>query len=392
MTIRGRIPAAAVVIAAHNGERHLEEAIESVRQQTLEDIEIVVVDDASSDGTREIVSRIAAVDPRVRYVSAEARSAGAARNIGWRSCQAPFVANLDQDDLAEPERLEEQREYLLAHPDVGLVGSFCHLIDGEGRRRGNMAMIWEPDVVTESILGGELGHVTHSTAMFRRDVLEQLGGYREIPGTAVEDLDIFVRTAERWRVANVPRFLGAWRVHGSNSSLTVMNMLRWTFLVQDAARCRRAGLPDPLEGKALVEPPTDDDLAQLGYTEDDLRRGAFGWHLMWVGLLLAVRDYDGADEHVGDARRYLNRSSLEQRSAYLVAKGRTQFAIGKPFSSVATLLAALALAPRVAGRALAHPVIGGAGRALYRRLPGDGGGAPGRWLRTRVVGRLNRIG
>ncbi len=392
MTARGGIPAAAVVIAAHNGERHLEAAIESVRQQTLEDIEIVVVDDSSSDGTREIVSRIAAVDPRVRYVSAQVRSAGAARNIGWRSCRAPFVANLDQDDLAEPERLEKQVDYLIEHPDVGLVGSFCHVLDDAGRRCGNMATIFDPDEVTESILTGGLAHVTHTTAMFRRSVLEQLGGYREFPGTAVEDLDLFVRIAETCRVANIPEFLGGWRIHGSNSSQTVLNMVRWNFAVQDAARCRRVGLPDPLAGTRAAEPPTLEELELLGHTRRKLYRGAFGNHVMWVGLLLSVHDSDAAIEHLGHARQYMDRASLGERTAYLVARSRTEAATRKLPRAAVSLISAFALEPRLAGRLLAHPVIGSVGRAMYRRLPADGGGAPGRWLRDQVVTRLNKIG
>jgi hypothetical protein len=328
----------------------------------------------------------------VRYVPAQVRSAGAARNIGWRSCRSAFVANLDQDDLAEPERLEKQYDYLLAHPDIGLVGSFCHVIDDAGRTCGNMAMIYEPDEVTESILTGGLAHVTHTTAMFRRSVLEQLGGYREFPGTAVEDLDLFVRIAETCRVANIPEFLGGWRIHGSNSSQTVLNMVRWTFAVQDAAGRRRAGLPDPLAGMEAAEPPTFHELQQLGFTGQDFRLSAFGGHLMWVGLLLGVHDREGAEEHLGWVRRYLDPSSPEQRSLYLVARGRTQFAGRKPLRSVSSLLAAVALEPGVAARALVHPVVGSAGRAVYRRLPGDGGGAPGRWLRRQIVDRLNRIG
>jgi len=167
--------------------------------------------------------------------------------------------------------------------------------------------------------------------------------------------------------------------------------VRWNFAVQDAASRRRAGLPDPLAG-VQDEPPTFRELEQLGFTEQDIRLAAFGGHLMWVGLLLAVHDREGAAEHLGCVRRYLDPTSLEQRALYLVARGRTQFADREPFRSVSSVLAAFALEPGVAARALAHPVVGSAGRAVYRRLPGDGGGAPGRWLRGQIVDRLNGIG
>ena len=384
-------PSASVVIAAHNGERFLGAAIESVRRQTLSDIEIIVVDDSSSDGTRKLVSSVAASDPRIRCIPASVGSAGAARNIGWRASQARYVANLDQDDLAEPDRLERQVQFLEANADIGLVGGFCYLIDAAGERRGNTALVSDPDEVTQLLRTGALAHVTHATATFRRSALEEVGGYREIPGTAVEDYDLFLRIAERYRVANVPAYLGAWRVHAANSSQDVTDMARWTLEVQGASRLRLRGEADPLDERLELRPPTDAELAQLGISSDELRRAVFGGHLMWVDLLLAVRDPKAAMMHVAAARRVMDAAHCNERSSYLVARARAEFAVRRPVRSVLSASSAFLLAPRLTSRSLAHPVVGGLGRAVYRRLPA-GGGAIGRSSRAAIVKRLNKIG
>jgi hypothetical protein len=384
-------PLAAVVIPAHNGERHLDAAIRSIRNQTLAEIEIIVVDDGSTDRTAALVDEHARADARVRRIEAHVGSAGAARNLGWRAAGAPFVANLDQDDLAEPERLERQRAFLLAHPDVGLVGSYCHLIDDVGIRRGNMATPTDITVVTESLAGkARGGYVTHATATFRREALVDVGGYRELPGTAVEDADLYGRIAERWQVANLPEYLGSWRIHGGNSSLTVENMVRWTFVVADAARRRRAGEGDPLDGRTLDAVPSDDELAAIGIDRARIDDELFRAHVGWVGLLLTVGEVGDARRHLDLATPYLPNLTRKRRATFLVGRAQLEYAEGRRLRAAATTGEAAALAPRLTAKKLAHPVVGGLGRNVYRRVP-DGAERPARWLRDRVVRRLNRL-
>lgn len=369
-------PLVAVVIPVHNGERHLGAALVSARAQSLTEIEIIVVDDDSTDRTAAVVEEHARDDPRIRRIEARVHSAGAARNIGWRAARAPFIGNLDQDDLAEPERLERQYAFLLEHPDVGLVGGFCHLVDDAGVRRGNMA--------------GTPGRVTHAVATFRRSALELVGGYREIPGTAVEDIDLYGRIAESWQVANLPEYLGAWRIHGGNSSLTVENMVRWTFVVLDAADRRREGLPDPLEGQRLMAAPTDEELASIGVDRGRLDRAVFEAHVGWIGLLLTVGEVGEARRHLDLASQYVSRLTRGERASFLVGRAQVEFAERRRIGAVVTTAGAFVLAPPVTARKLAHPVVGGLGRTVYRRLPVRVEHHV-RGFRNRVVDRLNRV-
>jgi glycosyltransferase involved in cell wall biosynthesis len=107
----------------YNGAPYLPESIESVLSQTLTDLELVVVDDGSRDATRAIVEGFARSDPRIRLIAHdENEGVTSARNDAWRGARAPYIAVLDSDDVALPDRLARQVEYLDARPSVAAVG------------------------------------------------------------------------------------------------------------------------------------------------------------------------------------------------------------------------------------------------------------------------------
>lgn len=128
-------PSVSVLLAVHNGAAYLEEALRSVMRQTLRDIEILVVDDASSDSSPAILERLAAEDPRIRVLTLERnlRLAGAL-NHGLDHVRAPYVARMDDDDRARPERLEVQKRFLDTHPQIDLAGASTERMDEEGRK------------------------------------------------------------------------------------------------------------------------------------------------------------------------------------------------------------------------------------------------------------------
>ena len=124
-------PAVAVIMTVYNGETYLAEAIESVLAQTRVDFEFTIVDDGSDDGTPAILAE-AEKDPRVRVIRAGRMGRARALNVAWKNGSAPYVANLDADDLAEPQRLERQLEFMKSHPDIGLLGTAATLEFEEG--------------------------------------------------------------------------------------------------------------------------------------------------------------------------------------------------------------------------------------------------------------------
>lgn len=196
-------PTVSVVIPLYDLRDFVAEAIESVLAQTLDPsaVEILVIDDGSTDGGGEIVARYA---PRVRCLRQANCGLSAARNAGIRESRAPLLTFLDADDRILPEKLALQLDVLDAHPEVGAVYSGWHCIDESGARlpqRGRSVHGGDifPDLV--------LGNLMHPhTVVVRRPLVEAAGGFDETL-TSVEDWDLWVRLARagaRWHCVDRP--------------------------------------------------------------------------------------------------------------------------------------------------------------------------------------------
>lgn len=213
----GGSPRVSVVMAVRDGERFVGEAIGSLRNQTLADFELIVVDDGSADATPRIVDTLAAQDDRIRLHVRPHAGYAQALNAGWQLADSEYVGVLDADDLAEPGRLERQLRFLERHPEVGVVGGALLLITADGRPFYIAAYPEAPEDARAALKSrSPLGH---TCVLMRRSALEEVGGYRtEFP--LAEDYDLWLRISERHTLANVPDILGRYRVHGANGSVT----------------------------------------------------------------------------------------------------------------------------------------------------------------------------
>ena len=211
-------PDVSVLMAVHNGERHVEAALRSIMEQTLRNIEIVVVDDASSDGSPAILARLAREDARIRVLRCETnlRLAGAL-NHGLDHVRAPLVARMDDDDLAYPRRLEVQKAYMDAHPETTLAGASVDWLDDGGARtrqsvrsRDCFAIRWTCRFAL---------NITHPTFMFRR-ALPSGEAVRYDPEMFVaQDYDLVCRLLKAGgEVVCLPDVLLAFRRHGGSIS------------------------------------------------------------------------------------------------------------------------------------------------------------------------------
>jgi glycosyltransferase involved in cell wall biosynthesis len=208
-------PEVSVLIAVHNGVPYVESAIRSIMQQTLRDIEIIVVDDASQDETASILARLAAEDPRLRIATlAENQRLPRALNHGLSLARAPLVARMDADDIADSNRLEIQKRYLDAHPGVILLGASIRQIDEEGtpkristRPRDAVCCRWF------TRFGPPL---MHPTWMFRNPDRLGLALHYDSDFTVTEDYDLLARLLQHGEVVNLGRVLLDYRVHASS--------------------------------------------------------------------------------------------------------------------------------------------------------------------------------
>lgn len=218
--ITTQVPGIDVIIPVFNGEAYIEAAIQSVRQQTLPPERIIVVDDGSTDGTAEVVARLAHADARVLYIPRSNAGVSAARNAGIAVSSAPLVAFLDADDIWLPEKLERQLEAIeRGGPETGFVHSSYFYIDQSGASLSGM-LVFEPklrgDIFIPLLLEGYVLSGSSSSVMVRREVLDRAGHFDERLFHG-EDWDLWIRLARISKVDFTPEAVVGIRVHDKSA-------------------------------------------------------------------------------------------------------------------------------------------------------------------------------
>ncbi|HJT77666.1 MAG TPA: glycosyltransferase, partial [Gemmataceae bacterium] len=207
-------PRVSVVVATYNYARFLGGALESALGQTFRDLEVIVVDDGSTDDTAAVVRPYLA-DGRVSYVRTDHVGQPAAKNVGVRLARAPLVAFLDADDRWLPAKLARQVPLFDADPGLGVVYARRRLIDEEG-----WPLEYEQPVLHRGEVLGPLferNFVCFSSAVARREVLECEGLFDEALPLAI-DFDLWLRVARHYRFDYVDEPLVEYRVgHASLS-------------------------------------------------------------------------------------------------------------------------------------------------------------------------------
>lgn len=204
-----------VIIPSYNAEATLDETLNSVRNQTYRDLEIIVVDDGSDDGTVDVACRHAANDDRIRIVSIENSGVAHARNVGIAVSRGNFIAPIDADDLWHPEKIDRQMAVMRAHgPDVGFVYTLYRRIDADGRVLHSSGMRgFTGRVYLRSLMINFVGN--GSSLLARRAAVEEVGGYEpdlhRQGAQGCEDYLIQILMARSWTVALVPEYLTGYR-------------------------------------------------------------------------------------------------------------------------------------------------------------------------------------
>lgn len=204
-------PTVSVIIPTHNRAELLKRAINSVLRQTFEDFELIVVDDASSDNTPEVVESIK--DGRIQYVRLEKNSGGpVARNTGIKGARGRFIALLDDDDEWLPNRLELQIEkFESLEKDVGVVyGGFYYVSQDTGEIIGKRLPRYRGDVYTHLLKENFIGS---PTLLIRRECFKKAGLFDpELKSS--QDWDMWLRIAKYYRFDYVPAVVAKYYVHG----------------------------------------------------------------------------------------------------------------------------------------------------------------------------------
>lgn len=230
-----------VIIPTYNCCELLPDAIESALGQTYPELEVLVIDDGSTDATAEAC---ATFGDRVRYVRRDNGGTAAARNTGLRLARGEFVALLDHDDQWEPDKIRRQVEVAVADEKIGMVCTGGRVVDlASGRTTSEFLPPAEQDY--HRLLAW--CDVTCASTLLRRSTLDEVGGFDEsVPG--VDDWDLWIRIAWQHRVVGVRQVLTTVREHGQNQGHRYKRMYPIVRRVIDKARplhpncveCRRS--------------------------------------------------------------------------------------------------------------------------------------------------------
>ena len=307
-----------VIIPAFNAAAHVRQTLNSVVAQTYQEIEVIVVDDGSSDATSSIVEEFVARETRCQRVRQSNAGVGAARNTAIRKARGKYVAPLDADDFWVPEKLEKQVARMeQCGSETGMVYCWSTLIDNNGKRVGSShPYTLEGRLRHALVLKNLIGNA--SAPLFRAAALEKVGLYptRAEQGGAqgCEDWDLALRIAEIFSVRVVPECLVAYRQNGSSMSVNAKSMAASFVFAMRRARQRNSDLPS----------------------------AAFRWSGGYFYLYLAEKAYDWA--HYWRCLRYLKEAACANpvlllkagiyrtflKSVFSIIKGSTGVDVTEP--------------------------------------------------------------
>lgn len=199
-------------MAVYNGEKYISEAIQSILNQTLSDFEFIIVNDGSKDRTEEIIRSYR--DERIKIINNE-KNLGliGSLNKGLEIASGKYIARLDHDDIALPERFAIQYRFMEDHPNIDVVGSWTECIDNDGKYIKTSRNPTKPIAIKYEFIFNNV--MLHSSIFFRTEKVRSYGGYSN-EYIHSEDFEMYTRPQKELVCANVPKVLFKLRIHCSS--------------------------------------------------------------------------------------------------------------------------------------------------------------------------------
>lgn len=210
-------PAISVLMAVRDGLPYLSESVESILGQTFKDFEFIIVDDGSTDGGANWLRQRATTDSRIRIITQANTGIAKALNKGLEIVKGKYIARMDADDVASPDRFYAQMEAMEQDPELAIVGAAIEMMTAEGWVYRSKSPPEAHEDIRSALLRGDAQALIHPVVMIRKEAMLAVGCYDERFSTS-QDLDLFLRLTEYGRASNLPATLLRYRQHSESSN------------------------------------------------------------------------------------------------------------------------------------------------------------------------------
>jgi alpha-1,3-rhamnosyltransferase len=227
-------PLVSIVVSSYNHGKYIEKCILSIVNQTYKNIELIVIDDGSTDNSRKVLEKL---QKQYGFFLEFQPNRGLSKTLNKairNYSQGKYIAGCGSDDYSAPDRIEKQVRYMEAHSEYAMSFGKVHVVDGNGTIIENLKII---DPVADSVKSlqfeslVERNPIPAMTVMLRKDVWEACGGYNE--NTIIEDLDMWLKVAYNYKIGYMNEYLAYYRWHGTNITLHTVRMCKavWEILL-----------------------------------------------------------------------------------------------------------------------------------------------------------------
>lgn len=350
VTKSDKIPLVSVVMPARNGARYLTEAVDSILRQSMSDLELLIIDDGSTDDTPALLRKLASSDSRVSIYHQAGDGLVAALNRGIAEARAPLIARMDCDDVAAIDRLERQLSAFESRPRLVAVGGQATQIDEAGGKLGCLRYPVGAQAIRRQLTLSS--PFCHPAVTFRKAAVLAVGGYRKAYRHA-EDYDLWLRLFEVGELDNLNVVVLDYRRHqNSTTNRHAAEQAQKTALASVAAHSRANGLPDPTPAGDWASSSFPEELDVIGATPTQRRLALL---VYWRTLVLngglnnpaGLSAFRQALPHLNTAARLLSArymfAFIMMRAAFLATQSKQRLLAAEcAFRSVSVAPAATA--------------------------------------------------
>lgn len=212
------MPKISIIMPVYNVERYLAQAIDSVLQQTLDDFELLIINDGSSDETDKIVNKYLTIDNRIVYIkNKQNHGLIDCLNLGLQRSKGMYIARLDGDDFwLDKNKLRRQLDFLVEYPDYGLIGTYAQAVSSMGETLFQLKFPITDQGIRKHILVKNC--FVHSSVLFRKDIAISSGSYRP-EEKFVEDYGLWLRIGRKYKYYNLPDVMVGYRIQFAGESI-----------------------------------------------------------------------------------------------------------------------------------------------------------------------------